>query len=146
GRSREEISARRNYRVPRRLFSSIPSAAHRFNRKRMSKKLRVLFAIDEMSAGGSQRQIIGILRRLDRARFEPHLYVVADHGELLAEVPSDVPTHIFAQRNPRRRWWLPGQWFRARVRDVAAVLQKQKIDCLYDRTYHMTLVTAPATQ
>src|SRR6476620_549201 len=103
----------------------------------MAKRIRVLFAIDEMSAGGSQRQILGILQRLDRSRFEPHLYVVADKGELLAEVPTDVPTHSFAKRHPQRRWWLPGQWFRARVRDVATVLKEQEIDWVYDRTYHM---------
>src|SRR5438105_5117117 len=112
----------------------------------MDRKIRVLFAIDEMSGGGSQRQLIGILRRLDRRRFEPHLYLVSPEGELLSEVPADVPTHIFAKRCKRRRWWYPGQWFAARIRDVENVLHQQQIDVVYDRTYHMTLVTAGATQ
>jgi glycosyltransferase involved in cell wall biosynthesis len=112
----------------------------------MDRKIRVLLAIDEMSGGGSQRQMIGILQRLDRRRFEPHLYLVSPMGELLSEVPCDVPTHIFAQRCGRRRWWFPGQWFAARIRDLANLLLEQQIDVVYDRTYHMTLVTAGATR
>ncbi len=112
----------------------------------MARPLRVLFAIDEMSGGGSQRQLLGILRRLDRTSFQPHLYVVSSEGELLAEVPDDVPIHCYARRNAPRRWWFPGQWFQARVRDLTSVLQEQQIDVLCDRTYHMTLVAAQATR
>src|SRR5207302_3066937 len=99
-----------------------------------------------MSGGGSQRQLLGILRRLDRTRFEPQLYIVSPGGELLGEVPPDVPVHIFGQRNPRQRPIYPGRAHRARVRDLAAVLHEQRIDVVYDRTYHMTLITAAAVQ
>jgi glycosyltransferase involved in cell wall biosynthesis len=112
----------------------------------MARPLRILFAIDEMSGGGSQRQILGILRRLDRTSFQPQLYVVSSMGELLAEVPDDVPVHCYARRNTVRRWWYPGQYFQARVRDLTAVLQEQQIDVIYDRTYRTTLVAAQATR
>lgn len=111
----------------------------------MADKLRVLLAIGEMSGGGSQRQLIGILRRLDRTRFEPQLYLVSAGGELLPEVPPDVPVHIFTQRCPRRRWLFPGQAFPYRIRDMATLLRDQKIDLVYDRTYDMTLIAAGAT-
>ena len=111
----------------------------------MTAPLRVLLAIGEMSGGGSQRQILGILRRLDRTKFAPQLYVIASAGELLAEVPPDVPIHIFTKRCPNRGWYFPGQAHRARVRDLAEVLDRQHIDVLYDRTYHMTLIAAGAT-
>jgi glycosyltransferase involved in cell wall biosynthesis len=112
----------------------------------MAQPIRVLFAIGEMSGGGSQRQILEILRRLDRKRFLPQLYVIAQQGELLAEVPADVPQHIFSTREPQRLWLYPGQAHRARVADLTNVLHEQEIDLLYDRTYHMTLIAAGATR
>jgi glycosyltransferase involved in cell wall biosynthesis len=109
-------------------------------------KIRVLFAIGEMSGGGSQRQLIGILRRLDRALFEPQLYLVSPGGELLADVPADVPIHVFRNGQPPRRWFYPGQAHQARVADLAELLWQQRIDVVYDRTYHMTLITAGAVK
>ena len=52
----------------------------------MAHRIRVLFAIGEMSGGGSQRQLVGILQRLDRQRFAPFLYLISAGGELLPEV------------------------------------------------------------
>jgi glycosyltransferase involved in cell wall biosynthesis len=112
----------------------------------LADRIRVLFAIGEMSGGGSQRQLIGILQRLNRTRFEPQLYLVSPGGELLAEVPADVPVHVFAERCKQRRWFFPGQAHRARVRDLADVLTEQSIDLIYDRTYHMTLIAAGAVR
>ena len=99
-----------------------------------------------MSGGGSQRQLIGILQRLDRSRFIPYLYLVSPGGELLPEVPADVPVHVFAERCKSQAWWYPGQAHRARVRDLADVIRDEQIDVVYDRTYHMTLITAPAVR
>jgi glycosyltransferase involved in cell wall biosynthesis len=109
-------------------------------------KQRVLFAIGEMSGGGSQRQILGILKNLNRQQFEPELYVVSDHGELLSEVPADVPVHIFERRHSAPIGKLPGSGFRARVRDLTKLLDERQIQLVYDRTYHMTLITAAATR
>ena len=109
-------------------------------------KQRVLFAICEMSGGGSQRQILGILKNLNRQQFEPELYVVSDHGELLSEVPDDVPVHIFERRHSAPIGRLPGSGFRARARDLANLLDERQIQLIYDRTYHMTLITAAATR
>jgi glycosyltransferase involved in cell wall biosynthesis len=112
----------------------------------MPEPLRVLFAIGEMSGGGSQQQLLGILRRLNRDRFKPYLYALAAEGELLAEVPPDVPVYLFAKRHANRVWFLPDGAYRARIRDLASILNEQRIDVVYDRTYHMTLVTAGATR
>ena len=112
----------------------------------MPEKIRVLLAIGEMSGGGSQRQIIGILQRLDRARFQPYLYIVSSGGELLPEVPADVPVFVFTERCRRSRWWYPGHAHRTRIRDLADVLLEEQIDIVYDRTYHMTLIAAAAVR
>jgi glycosyltransferase involved in cell wall biosynthesis len=118
------------------IFEELPLAA----------KVRVLFAIGEMSGGGSQRQLIGILQRLDRSNFTPQLYLVSSGGELLPEVPADVPVYIFGERNRSSRWLFPGQAHGARVCDLANVLEEQQINVVYDRTYHMTLIAAGATR
>ncbi|HMC09690.1 MAG TPA: glycosyltransferase, partial [Pirellulaceae bacterium] len=110
----------------------------------MTRRIRVLFAIGEMSGGGSQRQMIGILQRLDRTRFEPQLYLVSPGGELLSEVPADVQIRAFGNRHQPPCCIYPGQAHRARVRDLATVLHEQRIDLIYDRTYHMTLIAAGA--
>jgi glycosyltransferase involved in cell wall biosynthesis len=112
----------------------------------LAEKMRVLFAIGEMSGGGSQRQLIGILQRLDRERFAPHLYIITPGGELLPEVPADVPLYVFRDRYRPPRWSYPGQAHRARVRDLVKVLREQQIELVYDRTYHMTLITAAAVR
>src|SRR4051812_20947341 len=99
-----------------------------------------------MSGGGSQRQMIGILQRLARSRFEPLLYLISPGGELLSEVPSDVPVFVFADRYRPPTFGYPGQAHRARVRDLGRLLAEKRIDLLYDRTYHMTLISGGATR
>lgn len=109
-------------------------------------KTRLLFAIGGMYGGGSERRTLGMLQALERDRYEPELYLVAGRGELFSQIPADVPVHIFERRVPRKRYWLPGAAFRARVRDLADVLAERNIDVLCDRTYHMTLITAGAVR
>ena len=110
------------------------------------KKIRVLCAIGTMSGGGSERQMLGVLQHLDRRVFAPELYLVSPIGELLAEVPEDVPVHSFEHRHPQPVGRLPGAGFRARIRDLAKLLEERRIDVIYDRTYHMTLITAGAAK
>ncbi len=101
-----------------------------------------------MSSGGSQQQILGILKRLDRARFLPELFTLAPQGELLSSVPSDVPIHISDIRSPPTRWTkiFSPLAYRRRVTDLERLLQERRIDAVYDRTYHMTLITSAATR
>lgn len=106
--------------------------------------LRVMLAIGSMGGGGSERQVLGILKYLDRSRFTPLLYLIYRRGELLSEIPADVTTFAFSDRHrgPRLNW--PGRIHRMQVNDLEHVLQEQLIDVLYDRTFNMTLVTAAA--
>lgn len=107
-------------------------------------KLRVMLAIGSLGSGGSERQILGVLKHLDRSRFTPFLYLIYRRGELLAEVPADVTTFAFwdRHREPRLNW--PGRIHRMQAKDLADLLREQQIDVLYDRTFHMTLLTAAA--
>lgn len=106
-----------------------------------TRRLRILFYISAMDAGGAQRQIIELLRRLDRSRFEPLLALDARSGPLLAEVPADVPIHARLDA-PRVTGFGLGQW--ARWRFLARLLHAERIDLIYDRTYLATLDAAGA--
>ena len=112
----------------------------------MNAKVRVLFAIGSMAGGGSERQIIGILKHVDRTRFEPLLYLIHRDGELLPEIPEDVPVFVFSERVSAAGWNYPGRINGKQLRDLASVMREQHVDVVYDRTFQMTLVTAPAAR
>lgn len=111
-------------------------------------RVRVLFVIGTMGGGGAERQVVEILKRLDRTRFEPHLYLAMKQGELLGDVPADVPIVAYwdgsAETWPRRilRWCKLTRL--ARYAHLAKVLRRSRIDVIYDRTYLATLDAAGA--
>lgn len=53
----------------------------------------VLFLRPTMGRGGADRVTSTLLRSLDRDRFRPQLALMRREGELLAELPADVPIH-----------------------------------------------------
>lgn len=109
-------------------------------------KLRVVFSIGALHGGGSERQIVAILRHLDRDRFEPFLYLVSRQGPLLNEVPDDVPIAAFEERCAGSRIYIPGAMHNRRVVDMHAFLHEVRADVSYDRTFLMTLIAADAAQ
>jgi len=109
------------------------------------KKYKILFAIGSLTGGGAERQVLQILEHLDRAQFQPQLYVITNDGELRDLVPDDVPIHSFDAANSKSSWSYPGRLHRLQVQHLSAVIRKHEIDLVYDRTYHMTLISAPAT-
>ncbi len=123
-----------------------PSPHIVLRRSRLLNKVRVLFAICEMNAGGSQRQLLNLLERLDRSQFDPHLFLISPHGELLSDVPDDVTTHIAHRPGSARNILKSVFAARHRVNDLVQVLGEQRIDVVYDRTYHMTLITGAAAR
>lgn len=111
------------------------------------RKIRVLFVIGAMSLGGSERQLLGILQHLDRSQFEPYLFTFYSHGELVSQVPADVIQHCdqtAAAIQQATRNWLPGQLHARLVQRLKAYCKAQKIDVVYDRTFHVSLVSGQA--
>jgi glycosyltransferase involved in cell wall biosynthesis len=114
-----------------------------------TRRLRVLFVIGTMGGGGAERQVIEILRLIDRSRFEPQLYLATRTGELLANVPADVPIHAFRDESPET--WTQKFVRRCKLSPLmrylhlARVLRRERIDVIYDRTYRATLDSAGAT-
>jgi glycosyltransferase involved in cell wall biosynthesis len=109
------------------------------------KRIRVLLCSSSMDGGGSERQLLYLLQGLDRSKFEPLLYLLYETGVLLSEVPEDVKRFSFWSDTafPKLNW--PGRIHRMQVRHLERVLRENRIDVTYDRLFHMTLVTGPAT-
>lgn len=109
-------------------------------------KLRILFAMGSLGCGGSERQVLEILQHLDRSRFEPQLYLIYRTGELLTEVPADVPVQAYWDRHtfPRPNW--PGRILLSQAHDLAETIRRERIDLVYDRTSQMTLTSWLATR
>jgi glycosyltransferase involved in cell wall biosynthesis len=99
-----------------------------------------------MEPGGSERQLLYLLRGLDRARFDPMLYLLYDRGSLLSEIPSDIRRFAFwnEHRSPMLSW--PGRIHQWQIAHLRSVLEKEKIDVTYDRLFHMTMIAGPATR
>lgn len=111
----------------------------------MTKKIRILFAIGSLGGGGAERVLLDQLARLNRDQFTPLLYLVSHAGSLLKELPEDVPVFAFNLRKPTSRWNWPGRIHRQLVADMAAVIQQQQVDLVFDHTFHMTLIAGSAT-
>lgn len=109
-------------------------------------RTRVVFSIGAMHGGGSERQMVSLLRNLDRNRFEPHLYLVYRSGPLLDELPADLPISSFEERTAGSGYYLPGLNHRRRVKDMSKFLTEVQADISYDRTFLMTLIAADAAQ
>lgn len=97
-----------------------------------------------MRGGGSEQQVALLLRHLDRQAFEPHLYLLQREGDLLADLPNDVVIHSFDENHSATRSRLPGGIYRAQVRHLEQVIEKNSIDVVYDRTFQMTMIAGGA--
>ena len=107
-------------------------------------RIRVLLSSSTMAGGGSERQLLYLLRGLDRSHFEPILYLLRDTGEFLPQIPSDVEKVAFwTNRNPPWLNW-PGRIHHQQVQHLAETLREKKIAVAYDRLFHMTMISGPA--
>ena len=98
--------------------------------------------VSSMRGGGAEQQTLLLLRHLDRARFTPRLWVLEAAGELLDQVPPDVPIDVMAA--PPAKMYFPG---RQRARDAARVAhlaRRHRTELIYDQTFAMTALAGAA--
>jgi glycosyltransferase involved in cell wall biosynthesis len=107
-------------------------------------KRRVMLMASSLRGGGSERQTLMLLHRLDRNQFSPQLYLIDREGELLDQVPDDVPIHCFGDAARNNGWYYPGRVLRQQIRHVRQILSQHSVDVVYDRTFHMTMIADPA--
>lgn len=73
-----------------------------------------------LGQGGADRVTLTLLRRLDRERFAPTLVLMRAEGELLAELPADVPLRSLEARSLWSAW-----------RPLTALLRREAPDILF---------------
>jgi glycosyltransferase involved in cell wall biosynthesis len=108
------------------------------------KRIRVLFCSSTMDGGGSERQLLYLLKGLDRSLFEPWLYLLRATGPLLNQIPEDCPMRAFWTDRPSPKINWPGRIHRQQIQHLANHIRTQGIDVLYDRLFHMTMISGPA--
>ena len=97
-----------------------------------------------MDGGGSERQLLYLLKGLDRSLFEPSLYLLRATGALLDQIPSDCPmTAFWTDRSaPKFNW--PGRIHHQQIQHLAQHIHAARIQVVYDRLFHMTMISGPA--
>ncbi len=106
--------------------------------------IRVLCCSGSLEGGGSERQLWQLATGLDAERFEAELYLLYRQGLYLSQIPPRIPVHDFwSSHSPHRFGW-PGQIRRQQIQQLRQIIRQQKIDVVYDRTFHMSLLTAAA--
>ena len=51
-----------------------------------NRPVKILYLIDQLTFGGAERHLVQVLQKLDRSRFEPHLWVLHGKWDLLPDV------------------------------------------------------------
>jgi glycosyltransferase involved in cell wall biosynthesis len=65
----------------------------------MDRPIRIMFAINTLERGGSERQLVELATGLDRARFAPSVVCVVSGGPLADELATaDIPVAVFRAR------------------------------------------------
>ena len=97
-----------------------------------------------MEGGGSERQLLYLMKGLDRSRFDLRLYLLYRRGSLLDQVPEDISIESFWEQYRSTGWNWPGRIHRAQVAHLSSVIQRQQINLLYERLFHIALIAGPA--
>ena len=112
--------------------------------KSQTQRVRVLACSGSLDGGGSERQLWQFVSHLDRQRFAPEVYLLARRGIYLQQLPGDVPVHAFDDSTPQPRRFPPGHISRLQARHLRHIVKARNIDVVYDRTFHLTLLTGTA--
>lgn len=111
----------------------------------LSLTIKLLACSGSLDGGGSERQLWQLVTNLPESDFSSELFLVYRRGPFLDRVPSVVPIHAFSDvksNQPTLR--LPGAIHRSQVAFVRRLIEQRSIQLVYDRTFHMTLITSKA--
>lgn len=88
----------------------------------MSERTQIWYLIGTLAVGGAERSLVDIVNNLDRSRFEPTVYTIAELGPLADEIDSEITVRSLSAANkvdPRA----PIRFIRALRQEQPAVLQ-----------------------
>jgi len=99
-----------------------------------------------MEGGGSERQLVNLIRGLDRKLVTPSLFLLDKKGGLLDEIPSDTPITSYWQDRSPSRFYIPGRISISQSNAIRRTLRENHSDVVYDRLFHMALVAGSAAR
>lgn len=100
------------------------------------KKLKVLFVLPDLGAGGAERVLITLMNGLDRLKFEPHLLTVSNKGPLRELVDAGIPvSHLEGQPVPRSMWGLAKAFWRVKPNVVVSTMAHMNFAVLLVRPF-----------
>lgn len=108
---------------------------------------RVMLFTDSFIHGGTERQLLAVLRHLDRSRFDVHVGCLKKQGPFLAEVEAmGVPVMEFpaSASTAGPAGWVFGKL--QRIRDIAAYLNEQRFDLLHAFDFYGNVFAVPAAR
>lgn len=106
--------------------------------------IRVLCCCGSLESGGSERQLWQLAVGLHAQQFAAEIYLIYRRGAYLEKIPPHIPVVDFASQASETQWLAPGAIHRQQVNHLIRTLRERQIDVVYDRTFHMTLLTAVA--
>jgi glycosyltransferase involved in cell wall biosynthesis len=105
---------------------------------------RVLCCSGSLEGGGSERQLWQLAIGLEPQRFATEIFLLYRRGLYLAQVPPRIPIHDFWSSHDQTHFFWPGQIRSRQIQQLVRTIRERQIDIVYDRTFHMTLLTAAA--
>src|SRR5690242_12391433 len=72
-------------------------------------KISILFVIRSLNRGGAERQLLELLRQIDKAQFAPSLITMYTDGELISEVSTIEGLQILSL-SKKSRWDVSPIW------------------------------------
>lgn len=108
--------------------------------------LRVLCCSGSLDGGGSERQLWQLACKLDRNSFTPSIYLLYRRGPYVDQLPTDVGLRAFWDDFDEHQRFFPGRIRRLQIAHLASVLRELRTEVVYDRTFHMTLITSAAAR
>lgn len=106
--------------------------------------ISLLCCSGSLEGGGSERQLWQLASGISDQRFASSIYLLYRRGVFLDRLPRAVAVNDFWSQHNSRGFRLPGSIHAAQVRHLDSLLRRENTQVVYDRTYHMTLITAAA--
>lgn len=105
---------------------------------------RVLCCSGSLDGGGSERQLWQLASGLAPHRFASEIFLIYRRGHYLDLLPPHIPVHAFwSEHAPGRMYW-PGRIRQRQIGYLVRLIRERHINVVYDRTFHMTLLTSVA--
>ncbi|HBE71895.1 MAG TPA: hypothetical protein DDW52_27450 [Planctomycetaceae bacterium] len=105
----------------------------------------LLCCSSSFDGGGSERQLWQLASGISRRAFSPSVYLLHRRGPYLDRLDCNTPVYdYFSSHQESLLNKIPGQIHRRQVAHLTATLERARTQVVYDRTYHLTLLTAPA--